>query len=85
MKTRLEFPYIKVYIDNKNQVRYMVHKNQSVKAMLTQESVGNLLIDFALLDLSGYKKRTDTLTKGITDDFSAEDAACFSIFSAEVY
>lgn len=85
MKAGLEFPYIKAYADSKNKVRYMVHKNQSVKAMLKHDTIGNLLIDFVLLDLSDYKKRIDALTKGIVYIFSAENTVCFSLFSMEVY
>lgn len=85
MNYPLSYPYIKVYSDDKNRMRYVWHSSTTKRGMQQEDTVGNVLIEFLLLDLTDYEKRINDVFHN--DDFTIDsmDELTFIMLNAEIY
>lgn len=85
MNYTAQFPYIKVYSDSKNHVRYVWRSSTSQYGMYDGAIVGEKLIDFLLTDLSDYEKRIQEVFHSETDVPNDLDEFTFIMLNAEIY
>lgn len=85
MNYAAQLPYIKVYSDSKNHVRYVWKSSTSQHGMYEGAIVGETLIDFLLTDLSDYEKRIQEVFYSETDVPNDLDEFTFIMLNAEIY